>query len=94
VEKEFAKSATRSTHLFSNARKQQRSCKKKGYDLMRVQQINRISARVLIRLALVALLTVISGYFEPRQSDEGAAAHIFPSRKSLHHLVLQGRVQS
>jgi prepilin signal peptidase PulO-like enzyme (type II secretory pathway) len=50
---------------------------RKGYDLMRVQQINRISGRVLVLLALVALFTVISGYFGPRQSDEGAAAHIF-----------------
>ena len=49
----------------------------KGNDVMRVQQINRISGRVLIILALIALLTVISGYFGPRQSDEGAAAHIF-----------------
>ena len=49
----------------------------KGNDVMRVQQINRISGRVLIILALIALVTVISGYFGPRQSDEGAAAHIF-----------------
>jgi len=50
---------------------------RKGYGLMRVQQINRISGRVLVLLALVSLSTVISGYFGPRQSDEGAAAHIF-----------------
>ena len=50
---------------------------RKGKDIMRVQHINRLSGRVLIALALVALLTVISGYFGPRQSDEGAAAHIF-----------------
>jgi hypothetical protein len=50
---------------------------RKGYDLMRGQQINRISGRVLVLLALIALLTVISGYFGSRQSDEGAAAHIF-----------------
>lgn len=50
---------------------------RKGYDIMRVQQINRISLRVLVLLALVALLTLMSGYFGPRESDEGAAAHIF-----------------
>jgi putative Ca2+/H+ antiporter (TMEM165/GDT1 family) len=50
---------------------------RKGNDFMRMQQINRISGVVLILLALVALLTVISGYFGPRQADEGAAAHIF-----------------
>jgi hypothetical protein len=48
---------------------------RKGKDIMRVQHINRVSGRVLIALALVALLTVISGYFGPHQSDEGAAAH-------------------
>jgi DMSO/TMAO reductase YedYZ heme-binding membrane subunit len=50
---------------------------RKGNNRMRVQQINRMSGRVLVLLVLVALLTVMSGYFGPRQSDEGAAAHIF-----------------
>ena len=49
----------------------------KGNDIMRVQQINHISGRVLILLALVALLAVVSGYFGPHQADEGTAAHIF-----------------
>jgi hypothetical protein len=44
---------------------------------MRTQQINRISSKVIFVLCLVALLTVISGYFQPPQPDEGAAAHIF-----------------
>jgi hypothetical protein len=48
-----------------------------GSDIMRVQRINRISVGALILLAVVALFTVISGYFGPRQVDEGAAAHIF-----------------
>ncbi len=48
-----------------------------GSDIMRVQRINHISGRVLILLAVVALFTVISGYFGPRQVDEGAAAQIF-----------------
>jgi hypothetical protein len=44
---------------------------------MRGQQINRISGRVLIILSLIALLAVLSGYMQPPQTDEGAAAHIF-----------------
>jgi hypothetical protein len=44
---------------------------------MRAQQINRISGRVLVVLSFVALLTVFTGYFQPPQPDEGAAAHIF-----------------
>jgi cytochrome bd-type quinol oxidase subunit 2 len=44
---------------------------------MRAQQINRVSATLLILLSLIALLTVLSGYTHPRQADEGAAAHIF-----------------
>ena len=41
------------------------------------QQINRASGKVLIVLALIALLAVLSGYTQPPQPDEGAAAHIF-----------------
>jgi hypothetical protein len=48
-----------------------------GKNQMRAQQINRLSGKVLIVLSLVALLAVLSGYFQPRQPDEGAAAHIF-----------------
>ena len=44
---------------------------------MRTQQVNRISSKVLIVLSLTALLAVLSGYFQPPQPDEGAAAHIF-----------------
>jgi hypothetical protein len=44
---------------------------------MRVQQINRVSSIVLIILSLTALLTVLSGYAQPPQSDEGTGAHIF-----------------
>ena len=44
---------------------------------MRGQQINRISGRVLIVLSFIALLAVLSGYMQPPQPDEGAAAHIF-----------------
>jgi hypothetical protein len=41
------------------------------------QQINRITAKVMMVLSLVALLTVLSGYMQSPQPDEGAAAHIF-----------------
>ena len=44
---------------------------------MRAHQLNRISSKVIIVLFLIALLTVLSGYFQPPQPDEGAAAHIF-----------------
>jgi heme/copper-type cytochrome/quinol oxidase subunit 4 len=44
---------------------------------MRRQRINRVSGKTLIVLSLIALLTVLSGYFQEPQADEGAAAHIF-----------------
>jgi hypothetical protein len=44
---------------------------------MRGQEINRVSGKVLIGLSLTALLAVLSGYTQPPQTDEGAAAHIF-----------------
>ena len=44
---------------------------------MRTQQINHVSGKASIVLSLVALLAVFSGYVQPPQPDEGAAAHIF-----------------
>jgi len=47
---------------------------------MTAQQINRLSAKVIIVLSVLALLTVLSGYTHPPQPpepDEGTAAHIF-----------------
>lgn len=44
---------------------------------MRGQHFNRVSGRILIFLSLAALLTVLSGYVQPPQPDEGSAAHIF-----------------
>jgi membrane protease YdiL (CAAX protease family) len=38
---------------------------------------NRLSVRILIVLAVIALLTVLSGYTQPPQADEGTGAHIF-----------------
>jgi len=49
----------------------------KGINMMQGQKINRISGRIIMILSSIALLTVISGYFQPPQPDEGAAAHIF-----------------
>jgi hypothetical protein len=44
---------------------------------MAAPQINRLSGKVIIVLSLIALLAVISGYFQPLQPDEGTSAHIF-----------------
>ncbi len=44
---------------------------------MRGQQINQVTGKVLIGLSFTALLAVFSGYLQPLQPDEGAAAHIF-----------------
>jgi hypothetical protein len=47
---------------------------------MATQQINRLSAKVLLVVSLLALLTVLSGYTHPPaapEPDEGTAAHIF-----------------
>ena len=46
-------------------------------DATSAPQINRISGKVIIALSLIALLAVLSGYFQPPQPDEGTAAHIF-----------------
>ncbi len=50
---------------------------RKGSGAMPGQQINRVSGKVLIVLSLTALLTVLSGYTQPPQPDEGTGAHIF-----------------
>ena len=44
---------------------------------MNAERINRISGRAVLALSVIALLTVISGYFQAPQPDEGTAAHIF-----------------
>jgi membrane protease YdiL (CAAX protease family) len=44
---------------------------------MGAQQINRVCGKVIIALSLIALLAVLTGYTQPPQADEGAAAHIF-----------------
>lgn len=47
---------------------------------MNSERLNVVSSRIVLVLSLIALLTVISGYSQPRHpapTDEGAAAHIF-----------------
>ena len=41
------------------------------------QRINRISSRGIYILSFLALFTVMTGYLQPPQADEGTAAHIF-----------------
>ncbi len=43
----------------------------------RAQKLNRLAALASILLSLIALVTVLTGYFQPPQPDEGSAAHIF-----------------
>jgi len=44
---------------------------------MHSHRLNRISRTSLIVFSLIALLCVISGFFQAPQPDEGSAAHIF-----------------
>jgi hypothetical protein len=44
---------------------------------MGAQQIDRVSGLIIVVLSLTALIAVLSGYAQPPQPDEGAAAHIF-----------------
>jgi len=50
---------------------------RKGSDIMRGEQLNRVSGKIVLVLSVVALLTVVSGYFQAPHPDEGTAAHIF-----------------
>jgi hypothetical protein len=44
---------------------------------MQTQRINHINAKIITLLSCIALLTVLTGYFQPPQRDEGTGAHIF-----------------
>jgi len=44
---------------------------------MREQQINRTAFTMIVVLSFLALIAVLSGYAQPPQPNEGAAAHIF-----------------
>src|SRR5438552_16619146 len=47
-----------------------------GSDAVQGQQINRLSGKGIVFLSMTALLTVLSGYFQRPQPDEGTGAHI------------------
>ena len=40
-------------------------------------KLNKVSGGILVGLSLTALLTVLIGYSQPPQPDEGTGAHIF-----------------
>ena len=44
---------------------------------MHPRSIHRLSHLAVVALPFIALLTVLIGYTQPVQSDEGALAHIF-----------------
>jgi len=44
---------------------------------METQRFNRVCGNVLIGLSLTALVTVLTGYAQAPQPDEGTGAHIF-----------------
>ena len=44
---------------------------------MRSATLNGVSGRAILVLSLLALITVLAGYFTPPTPDEGALAHIF-----------------
>lgn len=44
---------------------------------MNREKLNGFSVAAIVVLSLIALVTVLTGYFQPPQPDEGAAAHIF-----------------
>jgi glucan phosphoethanolaminetransferase (alkaline phosphatase superfamily) len=51
-----------------------------GREIMPSEKLNIVSSRIILILSLLALLTVLTGYLEPRHpapADEGAGAHIF-----------------
>ena len=44
---------------------------------MQAQRINSMSQWTIVALSFIALFMVMTGYFQPSQTDEGSAAHIF-----------------
>ena len=44
---------------------------------MTSEQVHRAATRVIVVLSVIALLTVLSGYLQRPQPDEGTSAHIF-----------------
>jgi hypothetical protein len=41
------------------------------------QRINTLSGRIFVALSVLALLTGVTGFFQPFQADEAAGAHVF-----------------
>lgn len=61
-------------------RTQSRNANEGKTNSTRNQKINRAAAIATIVFSLIGLFTVLSGYLyppQPRETDEGAAAHIF-----------------
>jgi hypothetical protein len=44
---------------------------------MNTERLHRISGGAVLVLSFLSLFTVLTGYFQAPQADEGAAAHIF-----------------
>lgn len=44
---------------------------------MHAHALNRVSGKIILALSVIALLTVLSGYLQAPQPDEGTATHIF-----------------
>jgi hypothetical protein len=44
---------------------------------MASERLNRLTGRMVLVLSLIALFTVLTGYFQAPLPDEGTAAHIF-----------------
>jgi uncharacterized membrane-anchored protein len=42
-----------------------------------IARLHRIAQGALLVLSVLALLTVVTGFLQPPQADEGTAAHIF-----------------
>ncbi len=50
---------------------------RKRTGIMCTQKVNRLSVWGVITLSLIALITVLTGYMQAPQPDEGTGAHIF-----------------
>jgi hypothetical protein len=44
---------------------------------MAIERVHRVSGIAVVALSVIALLTVLSGYAQQPQADEGTGAHIF-----------------
>jgi len=44
---------------------------------MAIERVHRVSGIAVVALSVIALLTVLTGYMQQPQADEGTGAHIF-----------------